>query len=88
MSVLHAGGLLADWSPIGVTDFASCLVSIAYRRECLLGKLAVSYVASEQALDLIWTLRLRPEQAALERSLSENQAFGTLRTAPERPKCA
>ena len=38
MSVLHAGGLLANWSPIGVTNFASCLVSVDYRRKCLLGK--------------------------------------------------
>src|ERR1035437_3363170 len=38
MSVLHADGLLADWSPIGVTDFASCLVSFSCGRDCLLGK--------------------------------------------------
>ena len=38
MSVLRVDGLLADWSPIGVTDFASCLVSFSCGRDCLLGK--------------------------------------------------
>ena len=38
MSVLHADGLLAEWSHNGVTDFASRLVSFSCGRDCLLGK--------------------------------------------------
>src|ERR1017187_3816008 len=38
MSVLHANRPLADWSHIGVAEFASCLVSFSCGPDCLLGK--------------------------------------------------